>query len=161
MWAEAGLMARGPPLKKQPGLEIVLKHRAIGGRELKGERRWECRWEREREEKREHRRRRGHWKDRWRVAGTDTRDQRPHPTPGCGWHFCSEAPTDTFHPALRRAKELSHLPWLLHSPLFRANEQCALDSSCHLPVNITTRQNEVTSSEPKSPLDFFKHRRKY
>ena len=32
-------MARGPPLKKQPGLEIVLKHRVIGGSELKGERR--------------------------------------------------------------------------------------------------------------------------
>ena len=45
----AGLMVRGPPLKKQPGLE-TLKHRAIGGRELKGERRWESRWERKRGE---------------------------------------------------------------------------------------------------------------
>ena len=143
-------MARGPPLKKQPGLEIVLKsdwRECVERREVRVQMR----------EKERRRGRTGGGEDtekQWRVAGTDTRDQRPHPSPGCGWHFCSEASTDTFRPVLWSAKELSHLPLLLLSPLLRANEQRGLDIPWCLPVNITTEMKCSHLQRVKEPTGF-------
>ena len=144
-------MARGPPLKKQPGLEIVLKsdwRECVERREVRVQMRERKRGEEGgREEERT-------LKRQWRVAGTDTRDQRPHPSPGCGWHFCSEASTDTFRPVLSSAKELSHLPLLLLSPLLRANEQRGLDIPWCLPVNITTEMKCSHLQGVKKPTGF-------